>query len=106
MVTAAVRRLVKRSTHKQHRHAVLVYRGGALVATGYNLGDHHAEQVALGKLWPDHRVGTRVVSIRMRKDGNLGMAKPCPKCEVMLREAGVKSVTYSNYDGQMEKMAL
>jgi len=42
----------------------------------------------------------------MRKDGNLGMAKPCPKCEAMLREAGVKSVTYSNFDGQMEKMVL
>jgi deoxycytidylate deaminase len=106
MVTAAVRRLVKKSNHKQHKHAVMIFRGGALVATGYNHEDIHAEQVALGKLWPDHRVGTRVVSIRLRKNGELGMAKPCPKCEVMLREAGVKSVMFSNYEGQMEKMSL
>jgi deoxycytidylate deaminase len=106
MVTANIRRLIKKSNHKQHKHAVLIYRGGALVATGYNHEDIHAEQVALGKLWPDHRVGTRVVSIRMRKNGELGMAKPCPKCEAMLREAGVKSVMFSNYDGQMEKMSL
>jgi deoxycytidylate deaminase len=106
MVTENIRRLVKKSNHKQHKHAVLVYRGGALVATGYNHGEIHAEQVALGKLWPDHRVGTRVVSIRLRKNGELGMAKPCPKCEAMLRAAGVKSVTYSNYQGQMEKMSL
>jgi deoxycytidylate deaminase len=106
MVTAAVRRLVKKSNHKQHKHAVMIFRGGALVATGYNHEDIHAEQVALGKLWPDHRVGTRVVSIRLRKNGELGMAKPCAKCEAMLREAGVKSVMFSNYEGQMEKMGL
>lgn len=106
MVTEAVKRLVRKSTHKQHKHAVMVFRGGALVATGYNHGESHAEAVAMRKLWPDHRIGTRVVSIRMRKNGELGMAKPCPRCEAMLREAGVKSVTYSNYEGQMEKMIL
>lgn len=98
--TAAVR-LLPRSTHTAHKHAVVVYRGGAIVAMGYNHGEIHAEVAALNKLWPSERKGTKVVSIRMSKGGNLRLAKPCPDCEAYMRENGVKLVVYSDNEGNM-----
>lgn len=99
-------RLSEKARHKCHRHAALVYRGGNLVAQGVNHDEVHAEVQALKKLWPDHRRGTTVLSVRMTRGGKLGMAKPCPECEEYMREAGVKKVVYSDDNGQMQTMRL
>lgn len=105
-ITKKMQKLFDRSAHPCHRHAAMVFRGGNIVATGSNHETIHAEVQALKKLWPDHRVGTTVMSIRMTRGGVLGMAKPCPACEDFMRKAGVKKVIYSNNHGQMEKMKL
>jgi cytidine deaminase len=105
-ITPKMRKLFGRSNHPCHKHAAMVFRGGNLVSSGSNHETVHAEVQALKKLWPDHRAGTTVVSIRMTRGGVLGMAKPCAACEKFMREAGVKKVIYSNALGQMEKMRL
>lgn len=99
-------KLVHKARHQAHRHAAVVYRGGCVVSTGVNHDTIHAEVQALKKLWPDHRRGTTVVSIRMTRGGKLGLAKPCAECEAYMREAGVKTVLYSNAQGKMERMRL
>jgi cytidine deaminase len=99
-------KLFAKAQHSCHRHAAIVYRGSNIVAAGFNHDYIHAEVAALKKLWPDQRAGVRVVSLRITKAGNLGLAKPCPACEAFMRENGVKSVTYSDNDGKMIKMRL
>src|SRR5512138_3045127 len=98
--------LTAKSKHTAHKHAAVVYRGSNIVATGVNHDEVHAEVQALKKLWPDHRTGTTVVSIRMTRGGKLGMAKPCKACEEYMRKAVVKKVIYSTNDGQMVRMKL
>lgn len=99
-------KLASKSRHASHRHSAMVYRGGNLVSSGVNHDSVHAEVQALKKLWPNHRIDTTVVTIRMTKGGRLGMAKPCPICEAYMRGAGVKKVIYSDASGQMITMRL
>jgi cytidine deaminase len=101
-----VMKLCSRSTHRQHRHAALVFSGGAIKAMGYNHGEIHAEVHALKKLWPDHRKGATVYSFRFTKAGKMAMAKPCAECEKFMRENDVKVVYYSVSNGGMERMKL
>jgi pyrimidine deaminase RibD-like protein len=99
-------KLAGTARHRSHKHSALVFRGGALISQGVNHDTVHAEVQALKKLWPSHRAGTTVLTIRMTKGGNLGMAKPCPICEAYMRGAGVKKVIYSDASGQLITMKL
>lgn len=99
-IKAAIK-LAARSTHPQYWHSALVLKGGAVISQGWNHDGRHAEVVALGKLWPSKRVGTTVISLRMGRDGRLGMAKPCPECSRALKEAGVTRVYYSDRKGEV-----
>jgi pyrimidine deaminase RibD-like protein len=100
------RKLSKRAQHNFAFHAVIVKRAGAVVSTGYNHGNIHAEYAALNQLWPSERRGCRIWSIRITRGGKLAMAKPCCSCEAYLRENGIKAVWYSNGEGRMERMKL
>lgn len=100
------KKIAKKSTHHQHSHASFVVVGGSIQSMGYNCGTTHAEEKALKQLWPNKRAGVTVYSFRWRKDGSLGMAKPCPKCETFMRDAGVKKVYYSDNNGVVHMMKL
>ena len=100
------RHLATKAKHKCYKHAAIVVRGGAIVATGVNHDELHAEVVALKKLWPSERRGTKVYSLRLRRSDTLGMAKPCAECEAFMRENGVKLVFYTDREGKWAKMKL
>jgi hypothetical protein len=99
-------RVARGARHKLHRHAALVFRGGALVSVGVNHDYTHAEVAAVNALWPSERRGTRVLSVRLRRNGTVGIARPCVDCQRYLRTQGVKSVDYTNQDGEIERMRL
>lgn len=99
-------KISKKSSHHQHHHAAFVIVGGRIQSIGYNVGNTHAEIKALQQLWPSKRLGTKVYSFRWRKNGTMGMAKPCAKCESYMKAAGVKIVFYSDSEGQIQKMKL
>jgi cytidine deaminase len=105
-VTKLVKLARSKARHKAHRHAVMITRGGAVVAFGTNHDETHAEVAALNNLWPDQRPGTRAISIRLRRSGTLGMAKPCLECQEFMRKHGVKSVMYTNREGAWEHLKL
>lgn len=90
---------VARKGRGMYRHAVLVFRGGNIVAAGFNHDLIHAEVAALKKLWPSERRGVKILSIRLGRNGRVGMARPCKACWAFLREHGVKSVTYTGRNG-------
>ena len=56
----------------------------------------HAEARLCHKLTP----GSTVWVARIRHDGTLGMARPCPTCERRLRSAGVDRVVYTISDAE------
>lgn len=102
---AALQRAAFRSPFN-FRHAVLVVSGGRVLSLGYNTYCRHAEVNALSKLWASNRSGVVVYSVRFNRRGQLRMAKPCPACEAYLREYGIKSVVYSDREGQLQEMRL
>ena len=57
---------------------------------------HHAEIRLLRRA----RNPTRVLVARRRRDGSLGLAKPCPHCQAALLAAGVRTIIYSINDEQ------
>ena len=50
------------------------------------------------------RPGDDIQVIRWRKDGSRGMAKPCRYCERFIAEAQIKSVRYTNDEGNWETL--
>lgn len=52
----------------------------------------HAEIAALVKCKGEPY---KIVIKRINKDGTLGLAKPCPVCELAIKESGIKIVEYS-----------
>lgn len=98
--------LAAKSKHACHKHAAIVVRGGAIVSFAVNHHEMHAEVAALKKLWPSERRGTKVYSLRLRRSGTLGLAKPCTECEEFMSKNGVKQVFYTNKDGTWSKMKL
>jgi deoxycytidylate deaminase len=102
---ALIRKTAQRATHLHH-HVVVVTKGGAVKSIGFNRNAVHAEVTALSRLWPDQRPGFKVWSFRVRKDGTYAMAKPCPECQVFLQENGIKTVIYSDNDGEFHRLKL
>lgn len=98
-------RLAAQAQHTWAFHAVIVKKGGAVLASGYNHEFIHAETNALNKLWPSKRAGTTVWSVRINRSGSLANGKPCANCEAYLRENKVKAVMYSTPEG-MKKLKL
>lgn len=89
------------------RHASIVVRNGNILSTGFNHGGLHAEESALGSLrLGDRARGAVLYSFRFTKLNALGMAKPCPNCAKLIREAGVKKVYYSTPNGLFSYLVI
>lgn len=58
----------------------------------------HAEMSVI----PFSKPGDTIIVMRWRKDFTLSMARPCPACQHYLREAGIKKVIYSDWDGNFQ----
>lgn len=56
----------------------------------------HAEIAALVKC---RDFPYAIYILRLLKNGKFGLARPCPICELAIREAGIKKVFYSSYEG-------
>lgn len=94
--------LALRSNHRQHHHAVVITKGGAIVAMGWNKGQRHAEYHAFSQLWPSLVKHCVMWSFRWCKSGKWGMAKPCRRC--MEVAALFKKCFYTNEKGQLVRL--
>lgn len=102
-----VRRLARKSDHKWAHHVAVITGAGITLAVGFNKGEMHAEEMAVKKIqMTGEKRGRILYSLRVRRDGKMGASKPCEKCEKLIREAGIRYVFYSDYDGQEWQMAL
>lgn len=99
-------KIAETSRKERFRHGVIVIKGGAIVATGSNGRERHAEVVALNKLWPSKRWGCSIISIRIRIDGSIGMARPCTECRKYLIANQVIKIWYTDAKGMMQMERL
>ena len=103
-----------------NRHGAVLARRGVLVARGWNKNKTHPAAVVyysncihaelaaiIGVNKSDlPSMDIYVARIMRSKDEPLGMSRPCQQCMVMIREAGLKRIYYTNRDGnwEMEKL--
>jgi len=100
------KRLAARSTHSVYHHSAVVVRGGAVVGVGFNTASAHAEVAAIRNIWPDKRRGCKIWSMRYTTTGTLANARPCPACQRVLAEAGIRVCFYSDANGEIRRLKL
>jgi deoxycytidylate deaminase len=105
IVRCAIKEASK-SNHHQHRMAAVLIKGGNILAISHNSGFLHTEHGCLNRAWRGGTDDATMVVIRVRRNGTLGMARPCALCTQRLVRAGVKEVIYSNSSGELEAMKL
>ena len=66
----------------------------------------HAEIDLLRKLWGNHYIDgrTKVVVIRLDKNGNLLNSKPCKSCRHILDAIGITKIWYSCEGGMIRRL--
>ena len=94
------------------KHGAVLTDGYSVVATGFNqYKTHpalreftkwpflHAESHALVRFGLDFCDGLLMVSVRIRKTGDIGMSRPCDVCKALMLSAGVRRVYYTTDTG-------
>lgn len=98
------RNVSKHSTHHKHHLGAVLVSSGNVISVGFNKGKSdskgwvcgiHAEMSAIHSSSRDDLKGAVMFVYRERKDGSLGMARPCQKCMEVLREKKIKRVYYT-----------
>jgi len=106
------------SSNRLYKIGAVLVKGKSVIGAGCNRGDHpklrrwrsrnyslhiglHAEMAAL---WQTEAKGGILYVVRLRKDGTLGLAKPCKICRELIKEKKIKKVYYSTNHGQMVLM--
>jgi len=94
-------------------HFTYIMDGSRIVSWGYNkvkkthplakkyghlFNCIHSELDALIKA-RDSLDKCKVVNVRIKKNGNVGLSKPCPQCQKMLEDHGVERVYYTTENG-------
>lgn len=86
------------SSDYMYQLGALVFKGGKILAVGNNKANVHAEVDALNQLKPHQTKGADLVVVRISKTG-LAMSKPCPICQIVIRNRGIKRVFYTTRNG-------
>lgn len=84
----------------QHRHVALIVKGGKVLAIGRNSYDtgNHAETCAMRQRWSSDLQGATLYVIRIGRVQPYLLSKPCPNCEALIKESGIKRVIYTTSD--------
>lgn len=103
----------ERSSYKLHLGAV-IFKGKRILASGRNelrsstvkhrkwKNSLHAEIAALTKLdWSTIKGASILVVKVSRTEGFLSNARPCDNCMATLKYVGIKTVYYTNEDGEI-----
>lgn len=100
-ISRAAVSLATKSTHARYPMAAILLKSGHPIGFGVNKyttshypRTRHAEESALLSVG-DGAHGTTVLVVRVRRNGTLGMARPCGRCRLTLAAAGVKRAVYS-----------
>lgn len=95
------------STFPVYTHGCAIESGGRIISTGKNASEikqpklnpysTHAEIDALKKAG-DKAIGAKLYVVRLTAAGRLANSKPCVRCQVSIRAAGIRKVYYTIND--------
>lgn len=88
--------LLKRAKNHYHRKTRLVavlVSGGSVLSVGFNTDSNHAEISAI-KLAKNPE-GSKLYVLRLRKDGVVGIAKPCLNCQKVIKQNQIHRVFHT-----------
>lgn len=111
----------KFSEKKRYQLAAVLFIGNKPCSVGYN--DFHKSHTLIGKINPLKRLHAEVDAVsnlkhnwdlknaylvvaRIRKDGSLGMSKPCSICVEVLKSKGINTVYYTTDNGYARETYL
>lgn len=89
-----------RKSKNRFRHGVVIINGGRVLACHHNskMG-RHAEIRAINKGSYEKMKGATLISARLKRDGSLGCAFPCKKCQQKIIDAGISEIIYIGRNG-------
>lgn len=108
------KKLSEKSDHHSHHLGCVIVNKNSVISVGFNqLKTHsksphkykmlHAEISALlGNTYRELK-GCTAYIYREHRSGEKALAKPCPSCEIALKEAGIKKVCYTTEEGYKEE---
>jgi len=102
----------KKSSYKIPLGAIVIHKN-KIVGRGHNVvcstgtihDGLHAEIAAINDTTARFRKDSVVIVGRVNKNNELAMAKPCARCETVLKKLGIKRVWYS-CEGEWHRMDL
>ena len=88
------------NSRKTHPH---LFKYEYKTKSGRNAGIH-SELSAILKLQQEDCSDIVFVNLRIRRDGKIGMAKPCVGCQNLIRQTGFKRLFFSNQAGKFQEL--
>lgn len=91
-------RIARRNLDKYpHSHGAILVKGGRVIGQGNNRYENgmHAEVSAIMKSRQTDLRGADLYVSRALRAKSCGISKPCPDCERVIREYGIKTVYYT-----------
>lgn len=104
----------EKSLHKQRVGAV-IFKGSRIISTGFN-DKRNSERLPnqfrkyIDSLCAEKRAilnarrnlkGCSMLVVRIRKNGELALAKPCKSCQGFIDHVGIRKVYFSNNKGEI-----
>jgi len=99
-----------------YRLGAIVIKNGKIIGRGYNckttndifklLGykfSIHAEALSLVRAKKD---GDTIIVVRILKDNSLSMAMPCKKCYKFIKKCGIKTIVFSDWNGEIKSLSI
>ena len=111
--------MAEKSNHEKWKIGSVVWRGGSVLGKGHNRQRNspavvedekyyhcsvHAEVDALKNSGETN--GAKIFVARITKGGNIGLAKPCPRCYEAIKESGIKKVYYTTSTGEWKEFRV
>lgn len=89
-----------------HKNKIVGRGHNFTLSTGKKHADgKHAEIAAIGNTTARFRKDSIVLVCRINRSGDIRLAKPCAKCQTIMKKIGIRKVIYSTNFG-WEKMFL
>ena len=118
------KRVATNSIYGKLRHGAVLLKGGNVINVAFNKSDFtkfgnrfrnnytcghattHAEIGAILGVSRSSTEGATIVVVRINRDGEYRMSKPCTMCEDVLKFVGVKKVVYTTGEDTMGEHRL
>ncbi|MBD3260530.1 MAG: hypothetical protein GF334_02455 [Candidatus Altiarchaeales archaeon] len=113
--------MARKSEYVPYRIGACLARGRRIISAGYNqikthpltlrlhnkfISGLHAEMHTCAGVDEKSLRGADIYVVRLRRDGGLGMARPCKECQRFLKELGIRKAYYTETGGGLGMLKI